>query len=207
MALPCHLSPYFTYGYTYKNTHPLIWHFRIKSVSYARNVSKIAGEIHRIWWNMSPIKKLSKRDDQLSSYSMSTSWLVDNDAVLPLTSRTCCIEIFDNEPSSGHQVTVEANRHQLLNLLSNCSHSVKKWHIWRDWLMMTIRLLHLLSLWHCQGPNRFITGRGRNWPILENSCKYIMGLVMTLCISSRGNLSFIFLKILVWTGKYNCNLN
>ena len=45
--------------------------------------------------------------------------------------------------------------------------------------------------WHW--PNRFITGRGRgrNRPVLENSCKIIMGLVMC------GNLSFIFKNITV----------
>ena len=32
--------------------------------------SKIEGEIHRICRNMSPFKKLSKRDDQLSSYGV-----------------------------------------------------------------------------------------------------------------------------------------
>ena len=26
MALPCHLSPYFTYGYAYKNTHPILFY-------------------------------------------------------------------------------------------------------------------------------------------------------------------------------------
>ena len=134
------------------------------------------GEIHRIWRNMSPIKKLSKRDDQLSAYGMSTS----STLTLWTTSHCRWLEnvFFRNIrqwASSGHQVTVEANRHRLPNLLSNCGHSVKKWHIRRDWLTMTIRLLHLLPLWHWHWPNRFTTGRargrGRNWPVLENSCK------------------------------------
>ena len=118
------------------------------------------GEIHRIWRNMSPIKKLSKRDDQLSAYGMSKSLSL----TLWTTSHCRWLEnvFFRNIrqwASSGHQVTVEANRHRLPNLLSNCGHSVKKWHIRRDWLTMTIRLLHLLSLW--RWPNRFITGTGR----------------------------------------------
>ena len=113
-------------------------------MSYARNVSKIVGEIHRIWWNMSPIKKLSKRDDQLSSYGISTSWTTSHCHWL----ENVFYRNIRQRASSGHQVTVEANRHRLPNILSNCGHSVKKWHIWRDWLTMTIRLLHLLSLWH-----------------------------------------------------------
>ena len=29
MTLPCHLSPYFTYGYAYKNTHPIVFFYRV----------------------------------------------------------------------------------------------------------------------------------------------------------------------------------
>ena len=66
--------------------------------------------------NMSPIKKLSKRDDKLSSYGMSTS------STLWTTSHCRWLEnVFYRNirqwASSGHQVTVEANRHRLPNLL------------------------------------------------------------------------------------------
>ena len=88
-------------------------------VCCARSVSKIAWEIHRIWRNMSPFKKLSKRDDQLSSYGVVD--VVDNVA-LPLSHwlENVFYRNIRQWASNGHLVTVEANRHRLPNLLSNC---------------------------------------------------------------------------------------
>ena len=134
------------------NVHRSFGTFPTKTVCYARNVSKIGKYI-----------KFDETCHQSRSYQ---NVMINfhrtacrrrrhcGQRRIAIDSRTCSFEIFDNE-----QVTVEANRHRLPNLLSNCGHSVKKWHIRRDWLTMTIRLLHLLSLWHW--PNRFITGTGR----------------------------------------------
>ena len=47
---------------------------------------------------MSPFKKLSKRDDQLSSYGVVDVDVVDNVALaIAIDSRTYSIEIFDSE--------------------------------------------------------------------------------------------------------------
>ena len=151
-----------------------------QSVCYARGVSKIAGEIHRIWrnmspikkhriWrNMSPIKKLSKRDDQLSSYGTSTSsmsWTTSHCHWL----ENMFYQNIRQWATSGYLVTVEVNHHQLPNLLSNCGHIVKKWHTWHDWLTMTIRLLHLLSLWHWHWPNRDRWDKEKSWESIKGS--------------------------------------
>ena len=99
-------------------------------------------------------------------------------------SRTCSIEIFDNEHAVDIYLQLQSKRIAIgCRIYYYCSPSVKKWHTRCDWLTMTIRLLHLLLLalvkqvHHCTGRARG-RGRRRNWPVLENSCKNIMGLVM-----------------------------
>ena len=88
-------------------------------------------------------------------------------------------------PSNGHLVTVEANRHLLPNLLRNCGKHRQEvtyttWLINDDDVLTASTVTHCDTASHWHWPNRFTTGRarGRNWPVLENSCKNIMGLVM-----------------------------
>ena len=141
---------------------------------------------------MSPFKKLPKRDDQLSSYGVVVV-VVDNVALpLALWPENVFYRNIRQWASNGHLVTVEANRHRLPNLLSNCGNHRQE-VTYTTWLIndddvLTASTHYCHSHWNCDTashwhwPNRFTTGRvrgrGRNWPVLENSCKNIMGLVI-----------------------------
>ena len=143
------------------------------SVWNAKSAPKIAGEIHRIWWNksQSTIQKTIKtwwptfieghvdvvmdnvamtREHPLLKYStMSKQWTSSY-------SRS-------KSPSVAETTTVAtASRSDLHDVTDS----------WWQYAYC------IYCYWHW--PNRFTIGIGRgiNRPVLENSCKIIMGLVM-----------------------------